>query len=95
MVRASDAGAERAVDSCRFDGDTLVLSYRYAVNEFVSLSLDATGADVVVDLRVTQGSGSSVANGYPSYRTAAMPGRRSVPRERRADRAKECDATDA
>ncbi len=53
--RAADAGTERTFDSCRFDGDTLVLSYMYGVNEIVSPSLDTTGADIVVALRVKQG----------------------------------------
>lgn len=80
--RAADTGAYRAFDACRFDGDTLVLSYTYGVNEVVSPSLDTTGEDLVVALRVRQGAGSAVAVGltgearfglYGGHRTVRYP----------------------
>ncbi len=80
---AADAGTERAFDSCRYDGGTLVLSFLYGVNETVSPSLDTTGADVVVALRVKQGRGSAVAVGltgearftiYGGHRPVRYPG---------------------
>lgn len=81
--RAADAGAGRPFSSCRFDGDTLVLSYTYGVNDAVSPSLDATGPDIVVALRVKHGGGSVPAVGltgearfaiYGGHRTVRYPG---------------------
>ena len=77
--RATDAGTDRAFDSCRFDGDTLVLSYTYGVDEAVSPSLDTTGADIVVALRVKHGGGSAVAVGLTGEaRFAIYGGHRNV-----------------
>ena len=81
--RAADAGGERTFESCRFDSDTPVLSYTYGVNEIVSPSLDTTGADIVVALRVKRGDGSAVMIGltgearfaiYGEDRTVRYPG---------------------
>jgi len=77
--RAADAGTERAFDSCRFDGDTLVLTYLYGVDEVVSPTLDATGDDIVVALRVRRVSGSAPAVGLTGEaRFAIYGGRRTV-----------------
>ena len=57
--RVASAGSEQRFDSCRFDGQTLVLSYLYGANERVSPSVDTRGRDVVVTFHVEAGTGST------------------------------------
>ena len=83
--RAPCAGTERAFDSCRFDGDALVLSYMYGVDEVVSPNVDTTGADIVVALRVRHGGGSAVAVGLMGEAQLAIYGGRRTARYRGGD----------
>ena len=54
--RVASAGSDQHFDSCRFDGQTLVLSYSYGANQRVSPT-------VVVALHVEVGKGSTPAIG--------------------------------
>ena len=57
--RVASAGSDQHFDSCRFDGQKLVLSYSYEANERVSPTVDTRGGDVVVALHVEAGTGST------------------------------------
>lgn len=57
--RVASAGSDEHFDSCRFDGQTLVLSYSYGANERVSPSVDTRGGDVVASFHVEAGTGST------------------------------------
>ncbi len=72
--RASASGAERRFDSCRLDGQTVVLAFRYGANEVVSPTVDTTGPDVVVALRARHGSGSAAAVAYTGEVRFALTG---------------------
>ena len=61
--RVASAGSDQHFDSCRFDGQTLVLSYSYGANQRVSPTVDTRGGDVVVALHVEVGKGSTPAIG--------------------------------
>ena len=60
---SATGGSDQRFESCRFDGDTLVLSYFYGANQVVSPSVDTTGPDVVVALHVKWGGGVTPAVG--------------------------------
>ncbi len=60
---SANAGAEQRFDSCRFDGDTLVLRYIYGANEAVEPRIDARGGDLVVSLSTQRGEGVTPAIG--------------------------------
>ncbi len=60
---SANAGAEQRFDSCRFDGDALVLTYSYGANQAVEPRVDARGGDLVVSLRTEQGEGVTPAIG--------------------------------
>ena len=57
--RVASAGSDQHFDSCRFDGQNLVLSYLYGANQRVSPTVDTRGGDVVVALHVEAGTGST------------------------------------
>ena len=57
--RVASASSAQHFDSCRFDGQKLVLSYSYGANERVSPTVDTRGRDVVVALHVEAGTGST------------------------------------
>jgi hypothetical protein len=57
--RLASAGSDQHFDACRFDGQTLVLSYSYGANERLSPSVDTRGGDVVVALHIEAGAGST------------------------------------
>lgn len=52
-------GSDQRFDSCRYDGQTLVLSYSYGANQRVSPAVDTRDMDVVVALHVDAGKGST------------------------------------
>jgi hypothetical protein len=55
--RSASAGGYQHFDDCRFDGDTLVLSYTYGANQMVSPRVDTRGRDVIVALESERGEG--------------------------------------
>ncbi len=58
---SANAGAEQRFRSCRFDGNTLVLTYSYGANQAVEPRFDARDGDLVVSLRTEQGEGDTPA----------------------------------
>jgi hypothetical protein len=61
-------------DSCTFDGTTLVLTWTYGVDSFVSPSVDVRSGRIVVGLREDQSSGAHIAVGLTGEARFAVRG---------------------
>ena len=79
---STHGGSDQRFESCHFEGETLVLSYRYGVNQSVSPSIDTRSGDVVVSLRVRAGHGSVIDIGLMGDARFAVYGGPSTVRYR-------------
>lgn len=56
----AESGDER-FDSCRLDGETLILGYAYGANQSVNVGIDTRGEEVIVSLTALSGEGITPA----------------------------------